>query len=61
MSNNPFMDYQQQFYKTWTENLSKIPGMEAYKGMADAMAPGMESYMKFWSDMANMENPGPAT
>ena len=56
MSNNPFMDYQQQFYKTWTENLSKIPGMEAYKNMADAMAPGMENYMKFWSDMANGQN-----
>ena len=56
MSSNPFVDYQQQFYKTWNENLSKLPGMEAYKKFTDSMAPGMETYWKFLSAMTDAQN-----
>ena len=59
MSSNPFMDYQQQFYKTWNENLSKLPGMDAYKKMVDSMTPGMEDYWKSVSAMMNGENTNP--
>jgi class III poly(R)-hydroxyalkanoic acid synthase PhaE subunit len=56
MSSNPFMDYQQQYFKFWKDSFGKLPGMEAYTKMADAMQPGMESYWKSVSAMMGGEN-----
>ena len=56
MSNNPFLDFQQQFFKSWTDNLAKLPGMEQYKGMIDSMAPAMENYWKNAAALMNGEN-----
>ena len=57
MSNNPFLDYQQQFFKTWTDNMSKIPGMEAYQQMFQQNSmPNLQDYWKNFVP-ANLTNP----
>ena len=50
MSNNPFMDYQQQFFKTWTENMSKVPGFDAFQKMfpQQPQFPQMPDMQSFW-------------
>ncbi len=61
MSNNPFMDYQEQFFKMWNDNMNKmldsdaykamtknIPGADAYTKAMEAMVPNVE---KYWKDM----------
>ena len=56
MSSNPFLDYQQQYFKVWKDSFGKLPGMEAYTKMADAMQPGVENYWKSVSAMMDGEN-----
>ena len=63
MSTNPFMDYQDQFFKMWNENMDKMMKSDAYKSMtqnipgADAYAKAMESMVpnieKYWKSMAS--------
>ena len=33
MSTNPFMDYQEQFFKLWNDNMDKMLESDAYKAM----------------------------
>lgn len=33
MSNNPFMDYQEQFFKMWKDNMDKMVDSEPYKAV----------------------------
>lgn len=54
MSNNPFLDSQQQLFKMWNENMSKIPGMDAYKNMMPDMT---EYWNKMAEGMKNVKNP----
>ena len=55
MSNNPFMDYQQQMYKIWSENMEKAMDNEQYKNMMNLM-PGYDYYQKMMeSTMPSME------
>lgn len=62
MSTNPFMDYQEQFFKLWNDNMDKmlesdaykamtknIPGAEAYTKAMESMVPNVE---KYWKNMA---------
>ena len=63
MSNNPFMDYQEQFFKMWKDNMGKMVDSEAYKAMtknipgADTYARAMESMIpnveNYWKNMAS--------
>ena len=63
MSNNPFMDYQEQFFKMWNENMDQMLDSDAYKAMtknipgAEAYTKAMESMVptveKYWKDMAS--------
>ena len=63
MSSNPFMDYQQQFFKMWEDNMGKMLDSDAYKAMmknvpgADAYAKAMESMIpnveNYWKNMAS--------
>ena len=63
MSSNPFMDYQEQFFKMWNDNMGKMMDSDAYKAMAknipgadmytktmEAMVPNVE---KYWKTMFN--------
>lgn len=52
MSNNPFADYQQQFFKMWNENMSKVPGMEAFKDVYEKMMP--QAAVDYWKSFASM-------
>lgn len=63
MSNNPFMDYQQQMFKIWQDNMEKAMDNEQFKKMMDMM-PGADYYQKtmgsmmpnmqqFWNNMTN--------
>ena len=56
MSNNPFLDYQQQFFKTWTDNMSKIPGMDTYQQMFQNATPNLQEYWKTFAP-AGLTNP----
>jgi len=51
MSSNPFWDQQQQLFKMWNENMSKIPGVAAYADMYKNMMPGAANY---WEQVSNM-------
>ena len=51
---NPFGEYQKQFFELWNKNMSKVPGMEAYKDMLDKM-PGMDAYKDMLDKMASMD------
>lgn len=55
---NPFWEQQQQLFKTWNENISKMPGMEAYQEMYKSMVPNATEYWnKFFEMMpAGTEN-----
>lgn len=58
MSNNPFWDQQQELFKTWNENMSKIPGMQAYENLYKNMMPNANEY---WSQFSQaMSNPADA-
>ncbi len=58
MSSNPFWDQQQQLYKMWTDNMNKIPGMEAYQEMYKNMVPNMPDMTEYWDKMKeSMTNP----
>ena len=43
MSNNPFMDYQEQFFKMWKDNMGKMVDSEPYKAMTKNI-PGADVY-----------------
>jgi hypothetical protein len=45
MSSNPYMDYQDQFFKMWNDNMDKMLNSDAYKAMAKNI-PGSEAYTK---------------
>ena len=63
MSSNPYMDYQDQFFKMWNDSMEKMMESDAYKAMAksipgsDAYAKAMESMVpsveKYWKTMAS--------
>lgn len=56
MSNNPFMDYQEQFFKMWNENMDQMLNSDAYKAMAENI-PGADQYTKAMQSMVpNIEN-----
>lgn len=56
MSNNPFMDYQEQFFKLWNDNMDKMLESDAYKAIAKNV-PGAEMYTKAMEAMVpNVEN-----
>ncbi len=56
MSNNPFMDYQEQFFKMWNDNMDQMLNSDAYKAMAKNI-PGAEAYQKAMESMVpNIEN-----
>ena len=56
MSSNPFMDYQEQFFKMWNDSMEKMMDSEAYKTMAKNI-PGSELYAKTLESMVpNVEN-----
>ena len=50
MSTNPFMDYQEQFFKLWNDNMDKMLESDAYKAMAKNI-PGAEAYTKAMESM----------
>ena len=55
MSNNPFMDYQQQMMKAWSDNMEKAMENEQFQKMMDMM-PGADFYKKAMeSTMPNMQ------
>ena len=56
MSSNPFMDYQEQFFKLWNDNMDKMLDSDAYKAMTKNI-PGAEAYTKAMESMVpNVEN-----
>ncbi len=56
MSTNPFMDYQEQFFKMWNDNMEKMLDSDAYKAMTKNI-PGAEAYTKAMESMVpNVEN-----
>ena len=56
MSNNPFMDYQEQFFKLWNDNMDQMLNSDAYKAIAKNI-PGAETYTKAMEAMVpNVEN-----
>jgi len=56
MSSNPFMDYQEQFFKMWNDNMEKMMDSDAYKAMTKNI-PGSEMYAKVMESMVpNVEN-----
>ena len=56
MSSNPFMDYQEQFFKLWNSNMEKMMDSDAYKNMAKNI-PGADLYTKTMESMVpNVEN-----
>ncbi len=56
MSTNPFMDYQEQFFKMWNENMKNMLDSEAYKTMTKNI-PGADAYTKAMESMVpNVEN-----
>ena len=56
MSNNPFMDYQEQFFKMWKDNMGKMVDSEPYKAMMKNI-PGADVYAKMMeSSIPNVEN-----
>ena len=56
MSNNPFMDYQEQFFKMWKDNMGKMVDSDAYKAMTKNI-PGADAYAKAMESMIpNVEN-----
>ena len=56
MSNNPFMDYQEQFFKLWNDNMEQMLNSDAYKSMAKNI-PGADAYTKAMEAMVpNIEN-----
>lgn len=56
MSNNPFMDYQEQFFKMWNDNMDQMLNSDAYKTMAKNI-PGADAYTKAMEAMVpNVEN-----
>ena len=56
MSNNPFMDYQEQFFKLWNENMDQMLNSDAYKSIAKNI-PGADAYTKAMEAMVpNVEN-----
>lgn len=62
MSNNPFWDQQQELFKMWNENMSKLPGMEAYENVYKNFMPDAAEYWKKFFDMVPsafnvMQNP----
>ncbi len=69
MSDNPFMDYQEQFFKMWNDNMDQMLNSDAYKALAKNI-PGADNYTKameamvpnverYWKTMAASmpENP----
>ena len=59
MSKNPYMDFQDQFFKMWTDNMDKMMDSEAYKEYKEMAknVPGAEAYMKAMEQMVpNVEN-----
>ena len=50
MSSNPFMDYQEQFFKMWNDNMEKMIDSDAYKEMTKNI-PGADVYTKTMEDM----------
>ena len=55
MSTNPFVDYQEQMFKIWSENMEKAMDNEQFKNMMNMM-PGADFYKKSMeSMMPNME------
>ena len=51
-NDNPFLEYQKQFFEIWKENLAKVPGMDAYKKACENMMPeGVADYWKNFSSM----------
>ena len=56
MSSNPFMDYQEQFFKMWNDNMDQMLNSDAYKAMAKNI-PGADAYTKAMEAMVpNVEN-----
>ena len=56
MSTNPFMDYQEQFFKLWNDNMDQMLNSDAYKAIAKNI-PGAETYTKAMEAMVpNVEN-----
>ena len=56
MSSNPFMDYQEQFFKLWNDNMDNMLDSDAYKAMTKNI-PGAEAYTKAMESMVpNVEN-----
>ena len=63
MSSNPFMDYQEQFFKMWNDSMEKMMDSEPYKAIAknipgaDMYAQAMESMVpqveNYWKTMAS--------
>ena len=50
MSSNPYMDYQEQFFKMWNDSMEKMMDSDAYKAMAKNI-PGSEVYAKTLESM----------
>ena len=56
MSTNPYMDYQEQFFKMWNDNMDQMLNSDAYKAMTKNI-PGAEAYTKAMESMVpNVEN-----
>lgn len=56
MSNNPFIDYQEQFFKLWNDNMEKVMENDMYKNVVENI-PGSDYYMKAMASMMpNVEN-----
>ena len=50
MSSNPYMDYQEQFFKMWNDSMEKMMESDAYKAMAKSI-PGSDMYAKALESM----------
>lgn len=53
--NNPFAEQQEQLFKTWQENVSKLPGVDAYKEMMEKVL-SVDAYKEMFQNIPDATN-----